>query len=438
MQLFIWIGLSVVISVVAIRRPFLLIAIGIALYLFVPYVAGYLVGGNNAPHPASTLALIGLIIQLLFNGKAVGRELKQLGGTYLLLGAIMIAVLAFIVLQTGTLNLNSVIDQMVAPIAFFVLFRMGAATDVRFTRWVINFILVCATVQVGLAVVTWLNGGPLFYLDQYAIQYWFSLTLTRGMGTLDNPLVLTLFLACCVPLLAVVRSSVIQLSLLLIFLVGIFLTQGRTGLVAAMIGAAFLVARPGARLASRISIVVAILVSGVVVLAGTVADGVFERFTDDGGSASARGKAVSAFFSRLGDFVFFGGGLNGDTNFSASEGLRTSLESAGMIYTVRFGLIFTLAYFGIQLYLILRKRRAPHVPGARLAAFFALVLVQTFSSLATVSASAMLLWTFVGIASITLTAGDSDEKKPLDAVGLDNVHPNQLQPRFQPRERRTT
>ncbi|MGO8608670.1 hypothetical protein ACC848_37485, partial [Rhizobium johnstonii] len=70
-----------------------------------------------------------------------------------------------------------------------------------------------------------------------------------------------------------------------------------------------------------------------------------------------------------------------------------------MIYSVNYGVVCTLIYFSVALAFIIVGKRA--LPGAKLSALTALVMVQTFSGLATSSATAAILWIFIALASLS-------------------------------------
>lgn len=396
----------------------------IGLYVFVPYAAGS--GFTESPvHPGTVVAAVGLVVAGVLRSRSLFRELNERATIYLLMAGVLAYL--FISLRFGLSGDNVQVETFIAPFLLVLVFRLS-------TRWapvsrsIARGIIVIALVQVALSAMAIINGGPLFYAEQFSAAYqWFSPSLTRALGTTDHPLVLSLFLASTIPLLAVIRSALLQLGLLVVLTSGLLLTESRTGLLAGLFGVVFLTLRRGRSIGYRVVIIAGAGAAAAVLLSGTIAQDVLGKFSEDGGSSFVRGVALEAFVSRWGDFVSSGWGNDGATLFRAQMGLPSSLESAFLIFSVNYGIVFTVLYFGLALILIFAKGKS--LSGARVSAVIALVLVQSFSSLGTNSASAVILWAFVALS--TLRDSDHLSRKvdtdPADIrAGRADPHPSNL------------
>lgn len=398
------------------RRPSAMPIAVIGLYVFIPYAAGTSLT-ETPVHPGTVVGAVGLLVASALRSRSLFRELNERATIYLLMGGVLAYLL--VSLRFGAGGDNVQVETFIAPFLLVLVFRLS-------TRWapvggpIARGIIAISLAQVGLSALALINGGPLFYTEQLSAAYqWFSPSLTRALGTTDHPLVLSLLLASTIPLLAVIRSAWLQLMLLVVLAAGLLLTESRTGLLAGLIGVAFLTLRRGRSFGYRVVIVVGASAAAAVLLTGTIAQDVLGKFSEDGGSSFVRGVALEAFLSRWGDFVFTGWGNEGATLFRAQMGLPSSLESAFLIFSVNYGIVFTILYFGLALVLIFAKGKSPS--GGRVAAIVALVLVQSFSSLGTNSASAVILWAFVAFATLRgddhLPVGDIADAEETESEG---------------------
>lgn len=390
-----WLVVGMVLSSLWFTRPSLMPIALVALYVGVPYAAGGGMTGGFG-HPGTIVALTAIVLAAVFRSRDLFRELNERATIYLL----MLVVLAYLVitLRFGTDGQNVQVETFVSPFVLVLIFRLSSRwTSV--SRQISLGVIWVALVQVVVSFVAWANGGPLFYVAQYTEAYrWFSPTLTRAMGTTDHALVLSLFLASAIPLVAAIRSAWMQLSVIVVLAIGLLLTESRTGLLAGVIGVVYLTMRRGRSFGYRFVIFAGGAAAAAVLLSANIAEDVLGKFSDDSGSSFVRGVALNSFVSEWSNFIFSGWGNDGATQFRSMMGLNSSLESAALIFSVNYGIVFTLIYFGVAVVLVLSRGAAP--TGARLAAFVALVLVQSFSSLGTNSASAVILWTFVAIATL--------------------------------------
>lgn len=395
MALLAWLLFAAVLAGVWMRHSSVVPTVSIALYIFIPFVAGSnLTGGFG--HPGTILVLVALAGSAIFRPKVLFREI----GEHPLIYLSLVTLLTFLFVS---LRLNSneavYVDTVLAPFALLVIIRMS-------THWgsirlaLRNTLIAIAVAQVLLSVIAWITGRPAFFADAFARYYWFTPEFARGLGTTDHPLVLSLLLASVIPLLATLRSVRLQFTILLTLYAGLLLSESRTGLVAAVIGSAFLLLRPGRSLGIRATVIAAGLTVCLLLIQSPLGSGVMERFANDGGSSSARFTAIDAFIARASEFAVLGWGNSGGDLFRQQEGLNSSLESAFLIFAVNYGIPFAIGYFAIAVAVIAIGRDP--LGGSRVAAITSLVMVQTFSSIATTSASAVLVWVLVALASLEL------------------------------------
>ncbi|MGW9586187.1 O-antigen ligase family protein [Microbacterium sp. NPDC055455] len=398
MALAVWAAVAVVLAIWWIRRASVVPIAMVAAYVLVPFVMGSSITDGSG-HPGTIIAFVALAFCVLARPRQLFGEL----GSHPLLYLAMLALLGFlfVCLRFAANGATVPTDTVLAPWVMLVLIRTSMAWgDVRSPLR--NAVILLALAQIAIAFATWIAGAPFLFVDQFAAYYWFTSDYTRGMGTTDHPLVLSLLLACTVPLLVTLRSGLLQFVLFAAIIGGIMLTESRTGLIAALIGGAFIVLRKGRTVGARVTAAAGGAVAAILVFQGPLATNVFEKFADDGGSSSVRFAAMEAFGRRVGEFAIVGWGPGGSAEFQRQEGLRSSLESAGLMYSVDYGVLFSVGYFALALAFIFLGRNA--LGGARFAALTALVMVQTFSSLATNSASAAILWAFVALASLAAPA----------------------------------
>jgi hypothetical protein len=120
---------------------------------------------------------------------------------------------------------------------------------------------------------------------------------------------------------------------------------------------------------------------------------------DDTGSSEARAKALEYFLSRWSDFAVAGQGIGSSYRVAVQAGLQSSFENPTLMYGVDFGILFAVLYFGSMAVLVVRGFRTGN-PGLALAGIMALVIPQTYSSLATRSAGGIIVWTVLAMVVI--------------------------------------
>jgi hypothetical protein len=385
------------------RRPAFIILAAILLWLFIPYVAIDAVWGSTPRlsivtnlHPATMLVLIGFYVVVLKDPKDLTRYVFRSGATHFALAVFLIAIVIEYLFVASS-HLGVILDQIIGPLVAYVLLRFDISRHVSVRRTVIFCLIGAAAAQASLVIVQSTIGRMIPYEHYYFVQTWFSLSNGRWFGTLDHPLVLGLFLACMTFLLAEIPSVVLRCALATTFMIAILLSQSRTALMICAIGLVFLVLRSGARPWQRLVLVSAAIATPITMWSAFASSDTYNRFVNDGGSAGARTTAAGVFFSQGLGYLFHGGGSGYSFIFGANTHLTTSLENPFLMYTLDFGLIPTILYFGPMFWLVMSasyRRECLHITFAATAA---IVLTLSFSSIAAEGASAFVLWTILAL-----------------------------------------
>ncbi|WP_427004275.1 hypothetical protein [Pseudarthrobacter sp. H2] len=413
MQLALWIGLCLAASVLLRTRVRVLLAAVLGLWILVPAVGSSLLTGvTSGPlsvHAATWLVLCILVIRMLHDPWSVHEALARHFFLFLTLGLVMVA--AFLASATSSAGGGMVLlaDQIVVPGLFFLIVLSDAARGEGLVALLRTVLLTLVALACVVAVTQWLTKSVLFYESGYSTQYWFDRDQERWMATLDQPLALSLFICLTAPLLAGLKRRWLQLPLLALMAVGILITQSRVGLVALAVTvvATVLFARWRTRVKAALLLVLAGAAGGL--MASPLVAGVAARVADDTGSAQARGLAFDYFLGRWGDYAVAGQGIGASYRLAVQAGLETSFENPTVMYSVDFGLLFALLYFGSMAALVLGAAltAGPRsgYPGLVLAGAMAVVIPQTYSSLATRSAAGILVWTV--LAMVVVAAGEA-------------------------------
>lgn len=385
------------------RRPAFIVLAAILLWLFIPYVAIATVWGSTPGlsivtnnHPATMLVLIGFYVVVLTDMPDLTRHVFRSGGTHFALGVFLIAV-AIGYLFVASSHLGIILDQIIGPLVAYVLMRFHISHKDSVRRTVIFCLIGAAAVQASLVIVQSSIGRMIPYEHYYFVQTWFSLSNERWFGTLDHPLALGLFLACMTFLLAEIPSVALRFALATAFMIAILLSQSRTALMICAVGLVFLVLRSNARPWQRLVLVCAAIATPIIMWSAFTSSNTYNKFVNDGGSAGARTAAAGEFFRQGFGYLFHGGGSGYSFIFSANTHLTTSLENPFLMYSLDFGLIPTILYFGSMIWLLMTasyRRECLHIT---LATTAAIVLILSFSSIAAEGASAFFLWTMLAL-----------------------------------------
>ena len=391
------------------RRPVLLASLALAGWTLVPAIAGYrLTGVATGPlgaHPSTYLVLSALLMQVLTNPRAVAAALARHP-------LVILVVTVFVLGAAGTSAVMSsggsrlLLDQIVGPFVLWLLVVIGATDDPRRLLGLRNVILAAAVVQSLMAVVQQRADSILFYERDYARLPWFDPeTYSRWMGTADSPLVFAVLLCVAAGLSLSLRSSVVRVPLLLLFLVGTLIAQARAGTAVLCLIVVYAVLRPTMALWARA--LTSVLFGGAAYLALTsgLVSGLANRIANDSGSGAARLRALQFVTEAAGSYIAVGRGLTASYDVARNAGLRTSLESSFLMYVVDVGLILSTLYFGLQLVLLLRYGRHGYLRGATVAALAAVGLQHVFSAVAGANLTGALIWAALAI----VVAGSLDK-----------------------------
>jgi hypothetical protein len=365
--------------------------------------------GPLSVHAATWLVLSIVVIRMLHDPWSVREALARQFFLFLTLALVMVAAFLASAMSGAGGGMVLLVDQIVVPGLFFLAVLSDAARGEGLVALLRTVLLTLVALACVVAVMQWLTKRVLFYESAFSTQYWFDRDQERWMATLDQPLALSLFICLTAPLLAGLKRRWLQLLLLALMVMGILITQSRVGLVALAVTvvATVLFARWRSRVKAALLLVLAGAAGGL--MASPLVAGVAARVADDTGSAQARGVALDYFLGRWGDYAVAGQGIGASYRLAVQAGLQTSFENPTVMYSVDFGLLFALLYFGSMAALVLGAAltAGPRIgyPGLVLAGVMAVVIPQTYSSLATRSAAGILVWTV--LAMLVAAAGEA-------------------------------
>jgi len=399
MQLLAWIALCVVLAVLIRDHPRIYLSAVVVAWFAVPAVGSRLVtgeaGGPLSFHPATWLIAAIAGVQLLHNLRAVAAAVARQVHVFLVLALVAGAAVAATVAGGGSFVV--LVDQLLAPVAFFLLIVAAGPSDSGLLAVLRNLLLVLGAAVSVIALSQTLMGQVIFYESGFLTQYWFNPEGERWMGTIDQPLALSLALCMIAPLAAGLRRPVLQLALLVLFGAGVLASQSRLGLIAYALVAVFAVLRSHVPWRGKVPLAALLAAAAWLAAGSAMSAGVAQRFADDTGSAAARADALDLFLSRWQDYVVSGEGMSASYRVSSEGGLITSLESSILMYAVDIGMVFALLYFGVMAVLIARNWRQRACPGLAVGSLLGLLMVQTYSALATRSVAGILVWTMLAM-----------------------------------------
>jgi hypothetical protein len=384
-------------------------------------------------HPATFLILIGLAASILTSSRAIVAAWKSSAESAWVVYALLLIFLGLVVLSQAFSEhpfrgLQYVLEQIIAPLAAFLTARCALYAGQNFRKQSLSLILSLAAAEAILALVQRAIQEWIPYEVFIRQQYWYKPGIEdRYGGTLDHSLVLGLLLCVAIWSLWYVPYASARLGLAALYLAGIGVTQSRTALLVGIAGFVVILAvaplptsqtgqsasrmAPLQRLLSIVVVAIAVVGTWSIVAESTVV----QRVITDDGSTAGREVAYGVFFEHINEFLILGGGSASAKTFAAEHGSPLSFENPIMVYTADFGLVAALVYFGVQLAIAARAfSQAERRDGATFLALTAVVTIgvtQSFSSLATQSASAMLLWWVLALASV------QGAREPLQAGG---------------------
>ena len=415
-QLAIWIAACAAIAFFTRNRPMVAVGLATTLWFIVPAIGGTVITGQASgplsSHPASWLVLMTFAMQCIYSGK----KLTQVLARNILLYLVLVVVLAVAYVNTryGTYGGGTVLllDQILVPTLMFMLINL-AATRRSLLRLRTLFIVLTATVVI-VAIVQWSVKDTVFYSQEFAQQYWYNPKFDRWMGTLDQPLALSLVVCTVTPLLAAVRRWYLRIPLLALMVIGALVSQSRLGIALVLLGVVYVTVTTATTAVQRMAGITLVGGSAVALAFSPLAAGLLGRLQDDTGSTRARELAIDFFATNWGDYLLVGRGISSSYRVGSAAGLGTSLESSILMYSIDIGIIFALLYFGSMAYLLVRYRHSALIRGSWLAGLLVLIIPMTYSALATRSVAGILVWGMLGL--VTAASQLRDSESALDAA----------------------
>lgn len=419
MQLAAWAGVCLAAAFLFRKRARVPLAAVLGLWLLVPAIgAATLTGVSSGPlsvHPATWLVLCIFLVRLFHDPASVRIVLGRHFLLFLVLGLVIVA--AYLATSTSDSGGGMVllVDQIMLPVLFFLLLLAEAVRGGGLVVLLRAVLLVLVALACAVAVAQWLSGNVLFYEAGFKTQYWFARNSGRWMGTLDQPLALSLVVSVAAPLVAGLTRQWLQAGLLGLMAVAVLISQSRVGLVALAVATVVVVLFVRRPVWVKTAMLLVMTGVGAAIMVSPLVAGVAARVANDTGSSEARGIALDYFISRWHDYAVAGQGIGSSYRVAVQAGLQTSFENPILMYGIDFGLLFAVLYFGAMTVLVLRGMRTGY-PGLALAAIMALVIPQTYSSLATRSAGGIVVWTVLAMVVIATDEARHAATPPVPAT----------------------
>lgn len=408
LQLGLWIACCGAAAVVLRRRPFVLVAAVLALMFLVPTVGSPLLTGQDSGslslHAGTWLVFFSVLVQFFSNSRALAAAISRHVLLFLVLAVVSAA--GFLATREGGGGgLVLLIDQVVAPVALFLLIVSIGPSDPALAAKLRVTLLTLASAVTVIAIIQWSTNSAIFYQQGFETQYWFTEKQSRWMGTLDQPLALSFALCAAGALTMGIHRLRIQLPLLVLFAVGILTTQSRVGILIFLAVALLVVLKSKAKFLAKAVIVCILAGAAYLFYDSPLVEGVLGRFADDTGSSQAREAATKFFIEAWPQYILTGGGMTSSYKIGESAGLGTSLESSILMYSIDLGILFALLYFGSMTFIVVRGLLNGVGGGLVLAGVIAVVIPQTYSSLATRSVAGILVWTLMALVTVAADTG---------------------------------
>jgi len=405
------------------RHPAVLVCTLIGLAVFIPYVAR-VVFPDSSIHPVSFVALVVALLVMIFRRKEAAAELRRHWPIYAA-GLLVAAVgLAMTLLNRGDYGKAYVVNHMVVPLALFAIVQVTLYRRVEAVRTVGMVLVLMGCFQTLLGALQLYTQSPLVFTSKYGEQIWMEAMISEGrvMGTLDHPLVLALFLLICIPLVFSFRNVYVRAGSAAILMVGVLLTQSRLAAVGGALMLVILFFQSVSTRRARVVIVTVIGFALVAVALSPIGQTLIGRFQNDQGSNTRRFVALELFGSVWHEHIWGGSGFGSSYLLTEGASLKSSLENPVLMMAVDIGLVWAIIWVALQIgvalglgpFSRLNRRRGTHaalyIPGSWLstlhlqfAAVAALLFTQSFSSTATESASAMLVWFVLALFAVART-----------------------------------
>lgn len=414
MQFGLAVGFCAIFALIAADSPRIALGSVFAAYIFLPFtpIGRIFVGNTGVGIHVATLLVSTLWVAKLVAHRSESR-LERDGAS--IPTAVHYFVATFVVgalvnqVASGAAPATAmafILNQIIAPYLYFILCVDENRRDPTLMPLAAKSFVIVGMFQsvIAIGVVGGLWGQP--YANAFSGSWWWHQQFVesgRQLGTLDSPLNLGLFLAACVPLASVFRSFAANAFCQFILIAGILLTQSRIAIIAGLAGVLYLmffgIRQPGRRLAMIATVIVGYVAFNSFGLVSTL----LERVANDKGSSDARTLAWGYLAAHWNEFLVTGVGIFDSKSYLISRGFYSSAESAIFSYAVAFGLAFTLCYFAAIAWIIVHAvRMEGRISGPAMSAILVAISIQFYSSVATESSAAFILWTtlFLALGSI--------------------------------------
>ncbi|WP_270484071.1 O-antigen ligase family protein [Gordonia sp. w5E2] len=387
--------LGILFGMVFVDRLSVIGAITCALYLAIPSVVGIVRVGHGLPslHVGSIFVIASgcCVVILRFGGPAIKNHItapRVLPPLHVVFHLVFVMIV-LVALSSGTHVVGGlIVNQIVAPYILFCVLYQAAREEPRFLERATIAVVVVCVFESAVSILVWMKFMQQPWESALSSQYWWPVISGREMGTTDHPLNLGLLLAAGLPFLAYVRSAVLTGACYISIILALLLTESRLALIGGLVASLYLIAVVPWRSKGILAVVMA--VGYFVASSWGLVDAVMSRIEDDGGSANARSLAWSVFGSTWKQFIFTGAGPS--NTLLQDLGLKTSAESAFILYSVAFGILATTVYFGLMLYLVISGVFRHGITPGVVSALIVIVSIQFYSSIAYESSAGAIMW----------------------------------------------
>ncbi|MBP2268320.1 hypothetical protein J3A64_003784 [Pseudarthrobacter sp. PvP004] len=402
--LIIWIGLSLVVSVVFVRRMHVVLAAVIVVRILVPGV----VQNEIMPglHPSTYLFLCFVLVQLAFAPSIFGRVIRSAGvWPQAILGGIA-AVMMTDVGNPGSAGLLDttmfVLGIVWAPYYVFVFMRYSLRSIPGAGRVFLVTFTLLALVEAALSQLQVATGRTIVWESDFSKITYLTGKLSElgsAIGTFGHGIQVGVFFAATIPLLSLIRSMLLRFTLAAVLLVTVPLAYGRMGLILTVIGFVFLVISGGRKVLRTVLFAMVVSIALLASIQGIAGEKLLQKFEDDNGSAALRVAAFDWFWEHTGEFLV--GGYPGSRDLKGEGTLGSSLENGNFMMALMFGILVVAAFFIFMVYLLLSQidiKERESWPAVA-AAVLILVSINGYSSVGANSIDIHLFWFVLAMAS---------------------------------------
>lgn len=415
MDIYIWLVACALFVLITSKRPMVGLLASMLLWLCLPNVASPLLTGSGQPfdlHPASWLTIVqfGAFLSLSRPQWRTGGKSKRFPWWFAAITLLMIFAVILNYSVQGFQSISLVVNLMLAPMVWFLMAMLTVRNDRGLLpRFVLTF-LVAATINAVVALLQFASKSVIFYVDYYSNEYWFSTDLSRAIGLADSPVSLGMILVAAIPLLATFRRPSVRLSISIVFLLAAIATQSRVSVAMVAIGV-FYVMFAGRFTVGRVVSLGAFVLAALVIMNGSLVNGLFARIQDDNNSAALRTEALEYFGGIWESVIISGFGAGTGVSLRTEGILESSLENGYLIYAYEFGIFFAVALLTVQVVLILRRPIRRNFGPGTFAASLVVINVFSFSSIGASGTMSFVMWFAILCAHSKLKTNEVSNRK---------------------------